>query len=204
MLFQKIKERCEVLTGQFDQIPEHRKQLLTQLARHIQQLKLSDKPIQLVYICTHNSRRSHLGQVWGQVAAEYYAIKNVKTYSGGNEATAFNQNAIHALKQDGFVITSDNQSSNPRYNVSFGNDSLTICFSKVHDHPENPSSHFTAIMTCSDADENCPFIPGVDLRIGTTYDDPKTFDNTPFQDEKYLERSHQIGRECLYVFSQLN
>jgi protein-tyrosine phosphatase/arsenate reductase len=56
-------------------------------------------------------------------------------------------------------------------------------------------------MTCSDAEENCPFIPGVDLRIGTTYDDPKAFDGTQLQDEKYQERSSQIALECLYVFS---
>ena len=56
-------------------------------------------------------------------------------------------------------------------------------------------------MTCGDADENCPFIPGCDLRIGTTYFDPKSFDNSILQNEKYTERSNQIAMECLYVFS---
>jgi protein-tyrosine phosphatase/arsenate reductase len=58
-------------------------------------------------------------------------------------------------------------------------------------------------MTCSDADENCPFIPGVELRIGSTYEDPKAYDGTDLQNEKYIERSLQIARECLYVFSKL-
>jgi arsenate reductase (thioredoxin) len=204
MLFEKIKQTCDILAAQFDQITDERKKLLQRLAQHIEQLKSTNKPINLVYICTHNSRRSHLGQVWGQVAAEFYGIKNINTFSGGTEATAFNMNAIAALKKNGFEINSDKQSSNPRYTVYFGNNNSTVCFSKVYDHIENPTAHFTAIMTCSDADENCPFIPGVDLRISTTYDDPKAFDNTPLQDEKYLERSHQIGRECLYVFSLVN
>jgi arsenate reductase (thioredoxin) len=204
MLFQKIKETCESLISQFEQIPEDRKKLLAQLANHVQQRKNLQEPIRLVYICTHNSRRSHLGQVWGQVAAAFYNVNNVITYSGGTEATAFNSNAINALLRDGFMVTTETVGNNPRYVVAFGPHDSTTCFSKVYDHPDNPNAHFVAIMTCSDADENCPFIPGVDLRIGTTYDDPKLFDNTPMQDEKYLERSHQIGRECLYVFSLIS
>jgi protein-tyrosine phosphatase/arsenate reductase len=204
MLFEKIQHTCDTLVAQFSSIPDERKQLLHQLATHIQQLKNTQQPIQLVYICTHNSRRSHLGQVWGQVAAAYYGVSEVSTFSGGTEATAFHPNAIKALTTDGFIITSQGVSHNPHYTVSFGDEQSTTCFSKVYDDPVNPTNHFTAIMTCSDADENCPFIPGVDLRIGTTYDDPKAFDQTPQQDEKYLERSHQIGRECLYVFSLIH
>jgi len=77
------------------------------------------------------------------------------------------------------------------------------CFSKVYNDVSNPSSNFAAIMTCGDAEENCPFIPGVELRIGTTYDDPKAFDGTPQQAEKYRERALQIAKETLYVFSKV-
>lgn len=154
-----------------------------------------------MYVCTHNSRRSHFGQVWAAVAADYYHISDIETYSGGTEATAFNPNAIHALQQTGFEIIREDDGANPHYTVRFGVQRSTNCFSKVFNAPENPHESFAAIMTCSDADENCPFIPGVELRIGTTYEDPKAFDNTPLQDEKYLERSNQIARECLYVFS---
>ena len=73
----------------------------------------------------------------------------------------------------------------------------------MYDDPKNPQKEFAAIMTCSDAEENCPFIPGVELRIGTTYDDPKAFDNTPLQDTKYDERCKQIALETLYVFSKV-
>lgn len=199
-----IKTYCQELEKSFNEISDDRKLLLQKLADYIKSKKSADKPIQLVYICTHNSRRSHFGQVWSAVAACYYNIDKVSTFSGGTEATAFNINAINALKRIGFIITDDGILPNPKYTVEFGNNETTTCFSKVYDHPANPQKEFAAIMTCSDAEENCPFIPGVDLRIGTTYNDPKEFDNTPLQDEKYNERCRQIAMECMYVFSLVN
>lgn len=191
------------MTQKFDEIPDERKEILSQLSTYIKEQRQKKQAINLVYICTHNSRRSHFGQVWGAVAANYYGISGINTYSGGTEATAFNPNAIKALKTTGFEITELSHGQNPRYLVSFGNDLSTTCFSKVYDDKENPSEDFAAIMTCSHAEENCPYIPGVDLRIGITYDDPKDFDGTPQQDEKYLERSNQLALENLYVFSQI-
>ena len=203
-MYQKIKEHCDQLTGNFKSIPEERKNLLSRVSEYIQQKVDAHQPIELIYVCTHNSRRSHFGQVWAAVAANYYNIPNVRTYSGGTEATAFNPNAISALKETGFDISVIKEGTNPVYEVKFGENNSTHCFSKVYDHEVNPSKNFAAIMTCSDAEENCPFIPGVELRIGTTYDDPKAFDGTPIESEKYLERSNQIAQECLYVFSKVH
>jgi arsenate reductase len=200
----KIKSLCEQFSQQFDRISLERKFLLDKISTFIQVKKDADLPIQLVYVCTHNSRRSHFGQIWAAVAADYYGVKNVSTFSGGTEATAFNPNAIEALIGLGFEITTSDVSSNPRYDVDFGGLNSSVCFSKVYDDSNNPSSNFAAIMTCSDAEENCPFIPGVELRIGTTYDDPKAFDGTEQQNEKYTERALQIGLETLYVFSKIN
>ena len=158
--------------------------------------------VNLVYICTHNSRRSHFGQIWAQVAAYYYKIKNVNAFSGGTEATAFNSNAINAIERIGFEVKRMSNDINALHHVYYSeNITPIICFSKVYDHPQNPKNNFVAIMTCSDAEENCPFIPGAELRIATTYDDPKNFDHSPLQDSKYDERAKQIALETLYVFS---
>lgn len=197
-----IKGYLDQLGTQFDTIPNERKEILQQISAYIRSKQEQNKPINLVYICTHNSRRSHLGQIWAKVAGHYYNIENVNTYSGGTEATAFNINAISALQRVGFNIQKTTDSANPVYHVYHSDGGEPdICFSKVYDHPHNPDSEFAAIMTCSDAEENCPFIPGVELRVGTTYDDPKAFDNTPLQDEKYDERCKQIALETLYAFS---
>ena len=200
-----IKIYCDNLTQEFNSIPNDRKLLLDKLTEYIRSKQTKNKVINVVYICTHNSRRSHFGQVWAQVAAAYYKVANVHAFSGGTEATAFNNNAINALKRIGFDIKATTDQKNPTYQILYDEQEKPIvCFSKVYNHPQNPQSEFAAIMTCSDAEENCPFIPGVELRIGTTYDDPKAFDNMPEQDAKYSERCQQIALETFYVFSKIN
>jgi hypothetical protein len=142
--------------------------------------------------------------VWAKVASHYFGIKNVHTFSGGTEVTAFNINAINALKRVGFVVISDDKKTNPTYELSYdASVEPIVCFSKLYDDDANPKKGFAAIMTCSDAEENCPFVAGADTRISTTYDDPKAFDNTPLQDAKYDERCKQIALETFYVFSKL-
>ncbi len=200
-MFKDIQEHCDSLVAMFPAISDERKATLSKIAAYIQMKKDGGLPIQLVYICTHNSRRSHFGQIWGAVAASYYGIAGVQTYSGGTEATAFHPNAIRALRSTGFDILTDGGSNNPTYTVRFSDHEACSCFSKVYDDTTNPKEKFAAIMTCSDADENCPFIPGVELRVGTTYDDPKAADGTPQEAETYLQRSNQIAVETLYAFS---
>lgn len=202
-MFPKIQAHCDQLTQDFQSISADRKIHLEKISTYIQGKKDSKQSIQLMYVCTHNSRRSHFGQIWSKVAAHYYQITDVHTYSGGTEATAFHPNAIKALESNGFVVIPDSIGANASFTVRFGLTESTCCFSKVYDDTLNPHSNFAAIMTCSDAEENCPFIPGVELRVGTTYEDPKSFDGTVQQDQKYIERSNQIARECLYVFSRI-
>jgi protein-tyrosine-phosphatase len=160
--------------------------------------------VQLTFVCTHNSRRSHFSQLWAQVAAYYYRIPTVKTYSGGTEATAFNARAVKAIKDAGFAVKKTGQESNPVYLVTYAQDQPPVkAFSKVYDQAGNPTRDFAAVMTCTHADENCPFIPGA-TRISLPYEDPTAFDDTPQEEEKYAERCRQIARELLYAFSQVN
>ncbi|MCC6838221.1 MAG: protein-tyrosine-phosphatase [Bacteroidia bacterium] len=203
-MINSIKQYCDKLVREFQDIPQERKAILDKISQYIIQKRNDNKPINLVYICTHNSRRSHFGQVWSHVAASYYGIQNVNTYSGGTEVTTFNINAINALKRVGFVIKPINSEENTTYHVFHDDkESPSVCFSKVYNDIKNPPSKFASIMTCSDAEENCPFLSGVELRVGTTYDDPKVFDNTPQQDSKYDERCKQIALETLYIFSRV-
>jgi len=201
-MYLEIKKLADILCEQFDTIGMERKKILNEFALFIQQKKDSNEPIQLMYICTHNSRRSHFGQIAAALVANYYHIDRVSSFSGGTEATTFHPNAIQALRTLGFEIsTEQHEQVNPLYKVSFGEDLYTMCFSKIYNDDMNPKQHFAAIMTCSDADENCPLIPGVSLRIGTTYEDPKKSDGTALQEQTYHDRFKQILTETLYAFS---
>ncbi len=202
-MFPEIEILVQQVIARFENIPAERQEVLAQLSAYIQKKVDLAAPIALVYICTHNSRRSHFGQIAAAVAASYYQVQNVHTYSGGTEATAFHPNAIAALRNVGFEIEALDETKNPVYEVRFAENQFTVCYSKVFDDAANPRSSFAAVMTCSDADENCPFIPGAEVRIGTTYVDPKISDGTPEQLSVYQRRFEQILLECLYVFSQI-
>ena len=189
---------------EFDQITADRKLTLEKLSAYLnQQINDTISPIQLTYICTHNSRRSHFGQIAAAVAAAYYQIANIKSYSGGTEVTAFNINAINALRSIGFLIQADEMTANPNYQVQFSNERTIQCFSKIFDHATNPQNKFAAILTCSSADEACPFIPGAEIRIATPYEDPKKGDGKENVNEIYLKSFKEITRETLYTFSKL-
>jgi arsenate reductase len=186
-------------------ISTERKTILQPLIDFIQAKVSSKEEIRLNLICTHNSRRSHLSQVWAQTAAAYFNIKNVFCYSGGTEATALFPMAAQTLEKSGFKIKTISAGSNPIYAIKYSeNEHPIIGFSKTYDDDFNPQSEFAAILTCSQADGGCPFIAGAEKRIPITFEDPKAFDNTPQQAEKYQERSLQIASEMLYVFSQIN
>jgi len=202
MLFKQIETTITSL--HFDTITNERKEDLKPFIEYIQSKVTQNVNVNLNFICTHNSRRSHLSQVWAQAASYHYNVKNVYCYSGGTEATALFPMAEKTLRKAGFEIDKLSEEENPVYSIKYsGNEPAIIGFSKKYDSSFNPQSEFAALMTCSHADENCPFIPGAEKRIPVRYDDPKEFDNTPQQEEKYEERSNQIAIEMLYVFSQI-
>lgn len=193
-----------IATVDSEQISMERRAILQPLIDYIQDKVNSNQDIRLHFICTHNSRRSHLSQIWAQTFAQYYQIKNVTCYSGGTETTAVFPMVITTLENTGFTAHAISTGENPVYSIKFAeNQHPIIAFSKKLDADFNPKSAFAAIMTCAQADGGCPFIFGAEKRIPITYDDPKAFDNTPFQSEKYRERSMQIAAELLFVFSQI-
>jgi len=202
-LFKKIEDTIKSLN--VGSISTERKTVLESLIDFIQAKVDRKEDVLLNFICTHNSRRSHLSQVWAQVMAAHFGIPQVFTYSGGTEATAMFPKVGEILKEQGLEIMPLSEGKNPVYAIKYAeNAHPIIAFSKTYDHVFNPASHFAAIMTCSQADEGCPFIAGAEKRVPLTFDDPKAFDGTPQQSEKYQERSVQIATELFYVFSKVS
>ena len=183
-------------------ISDSRRALLTDLIAFIAASIEQRGHAILHFICTHNSRRSQFAQVWAQTAAFYYDLP-VSCFSGGVEVTAFNPRAVQALKAQGFEIQFT-ANSNPRCDISFGIGAAPICaFSKLVEDDVNPRADFAAVMTCSHAEEYCPFVPGALQSIPLRYEDPKVFDDTPEEAAMYLARSTQIAAEMFYVFERV-
>jgi arsenate reductase len=199
----KLESYIENIVHNFNSISQQRKQELEEISLYISEQRANNEVCNLLFICTHNSRRSHFCQIWSATAASYYGLDNVHTFSGGTETTAFNYRAAAAIERAGFEVYKP-EGDNPRYRLNFSPETYSIeCFSKKFGDEPNPKENFCAVMTCNDADKNCPFVPGASLRISLPYKDPKSSDGSYLEKETYDERSFQIATEMFYAFSQV-
>jgi arsenate reductase (thioredoxin) len=156
------------------------------------------------FICTHNSRRSHIAHLWAWAAAEHFGVRPFESYSGGVEVTAFNPRAVAAMRRAGFIIGKAD-GDNPRYPVRLEENGPDItCWSKTYDDPANPTKDFIAVMVCTDAEQNCPFVAGASHRFSLSFEDPKESDGTPQETETYDARVAEIGREMVFLFERIS
>ncbi|MGY6560533.1 MAG: protein-tyrosine-phosphatase [Luteibaculaceae bacterium] len=185
----------------FEEPSAERKAVLAPMIDAVKGKLAQSESVNLNFICTHNSRRSQFGQIWAAVFAHSLALP-VKVASGGTEVTACNERTIKALKHIGFAVTQKGVASNPIYRVSYSeNGSAENLWSKLYS--DSGFSNYIAVLTCSDAEQNCPFIPEAEARISLKYLDPKSADDSPNELKTYLERSAQIASEMWYVLNKV-
>ena len=196
---QELQERSMLVPGN---IRKERLATLDQLAHWIPGRPLTE-PTYITVICTHNSRRSHLGQVWLQAAAWHYEFDNLRTWSGGTEGTALYPSAAEALRSQGVELSQNTHQENPIYRIQLqsGQPPFDV-FSKRYSHPSNPQSGFAAILVCNEANEACPIVSGAVARFSLPYEDPKISDGTEQESRIYQERSKEIGAEMFYIIQR--
>lgn len=198
----KLKKYANNRISEFSIIPADRQEILKKAGDYIIKQSIKSQPVKILFICTHNSRRSQMGQAWAETASIYYGIDSVTHFSGGTESTAFNERAIKALKRAGFRITGIASDKNPRYLLSIAsNKSPLVMFSKKYTDIQNPQNGILALMVCSEADKSCPFVSGADIRISLPFEDPKHYDNTPAESKQYEETCKLIAREMFFMYS---
>jgi len=197
-MFDAVRTYLDQIALELDQIPAERKAMLDGLT----EFYCSSPTKAFNFICTHNSRRSHLGQIWGAAACDYHGISRIASFSGGTQATAMNPRIVAALERVGFEVVGS-PGENPRYAVRWSDEAGVTCWSKTYADPANPASGFCAVMTCTDADEDCPVVLGAAARIALPFIDPKVSDDTPSEALTYDARCRQIAREILYAFGQV-
>ena len=195
----------EFLAGLQSDVSEDRAQILGPLISYISERQLANETCRLNFICTHNARRSHMAQVWAAAAAVYSNLDCMEFYSGGVEVSRVHQNAMASMCRAGFDLLSDDESKdNPVFFLQVSDASMLELFSKRFDDDANPQSNFAAVMVCSDAETNCPYVPGAEKRMSVTYDDPKVGDGKSDEAEIYDQRSRQIATEMLFVMQEVS
>ena len=143
------------LTRSFDMIGETHRLAGQKLVDWIAKNYRPGKPLDVVVVCTGNSRRSILGATMGNIAAAYYGMPEIRFHSGGTAPTAFNARTVNALKEIGVEIEptgkeaarGEPQTANPVYRVRWGSPGGTgepaleaTEFSKHYDDPANPQA----------------------------------------------------------------
>ena len=185
------------------QIPADRRKALERISAFIAERVTSGATSRLTFICTQNSRRSQMAQIWAQATARFLGVPGVSAFSGGTEATAFDPRAVSAMIRAGFRIERHAKDDNPVYLVHAGDDLPPVrAFSKAYLDPSNPTEGFCAVMTCSRADRECPVITSADERVLIPYEDPKTFDGTEQESVRYDTTCREICREMGWLFAR--
>ena len=203
-ILQTVRPLVAQITKEFGQIPAERQAELKEISQYVKTKVAANETAQLTFICTHNSRRSHLAQVWAQTAAAYYEVPGVITYSGGTEVAACNIRTIRALRRAGFSAVESSAGKNPVYLIQYSETAEPLrAFSKIYSQDGNPTNNYAAVMTCAQADKSCPIVQGSSLRVAVHYVDPKESDGKPEEEATYDERCKQIAREMFYLMSQV-
>ncbi len=204
-LLEPLQPYVGKILGELDLISEDRKETLSSISELIsEQLELGGNA-KLTFICSRNSRRSHMSQVWSQTAACYYGIDSVFSFSGGIDASACNIRTVHALRRAGFSVVGSTESENPVYLIQFSDERPPVkAFSKLYGHDENPKEEFIALMCCSKADMQCPVVQGASSRFAIHYEDPAEGDDTSEEADVYDDRCREISREMFYIMSKVD
>lgn len=210
-----LQAHAETLAASFDRIGQTHRLASQKLADWLVANYRPGTPLDVIVVCTGNSRRSILGSTMGNVAAAYAGLPEIRFHSGGTDPTAFNPRTVRSLQSIGVGIEptgseaarGEAETANPHYRVRWGADGEppmeTTEFSKRYNDPANPRSGFAAVLVCGEADHGCPVVPGAGLRLSMPYDDPKSHDDTPQEADAYAERRDDIGRAMLSTLMQV-
>ena len=203
-LLPPLRPYVNEVANELELLSAERRVVLGEIAAIITTRLAEGKAAQLTFICTHNSRRSHMSQIWAQTAAYYYGLDKVHAFSGGTETTACNCRTVAAMRRVGFDIQDTTTGDNPIYLVRYADGRPAIrAYSKLYNADANPRRDFIALMTCSVADKTCPVVNGAIARYAIHYADPRLCDDTPTETTAYNERCREIAREMFYIMSEV-
>ncbi|TGK05204.1 hypothetical protein EHQ53_16295 [Leptospira langatensis] len=204
-LFEPLKRFLQEREAEYSLIDQDRKRILLQFSESMKSSLAMNNLSEMVFVCTHNSRRSQIAQLLMLASAEYLGVSGIGAYSGGTEVTALHHNSAIALEQIGFKVDVEGtKEPNPKYWISYKSKMIPVtAYSKLYSGAVTSKRKFIAVMVCSSADEACPFVPGAFARISLPYSDPKEFDSSADPIQEYIRTCEEIGREMLFALSNV-
>lgn len=115
-LYDPLKSFLKNRTCEFSRIDDLRKQTLIEFSKTIQNSFSKNDFSKLIFVCTHNSRRSQIAQMLALASADFLELPGIEAYSGGTETTEFYIRSVQALINVGFKIDKETHNAqNPKY-----------------------------------------------------------------------------------------
>ncbi len=129
-----------------------------------------EKRPRVLFLCTHNSCRSQMAEGWAR-SLKWSALE---PFSAGSEPRGVDPVAIKVMAEAGVDISGQTSKS---------------AESLKH-------VHFDYVITlCDDANETCPFFPGVARRLHVGFDDPPRLAGTVATEEEALAIYRRVRDE---------
>ena len=156
--------------------------------------------VSVVAVCTHNSRRSQLAEVWLAVASAAAGLGGVSVCSGGSDPVAVAPGAIAVLRERGFRVEADTADANPRLRVRGHGIERELYAKPLGEAVAGvPLRGGVALMVCAAADAACPPVPQVGYRARLPFADPRHADGTPGEAAAYRAASDRIEAEMRWL-----
>jgi protein-tyrosine phosphatase/arsenate reductase len=185
----------------YKNLPEERRRILEEIADYVYGAIQIEKKATVLIIGTNNASRSIMTEAWAYAAAHYYHVRGIEIFSGGTVVSRISSGSLKALEKAGFIIYKVTNGGNPHYEIKYSYNLRPItAFSKLYNGRDMPHANYGAVFVCSNADQNTPFLGGMNFRTSLHYFDPIAYDNTPEAGIKYDERCREIATEIFYLF----
>jgi hypothetical protein len=204
-LYPILNEYVRDFPDEFRKIPEERRYRLNEMVYYLEDQRKQKAPTQITFISTNEATVSQMAQAWSKAAAYYFGFTDFQPYSGGLNPDLISENTIIALEKAGFIVYKSDVGGLSVYRIKYSyNLDPIIAFPKKISHTKNPGDNFMAVILDGNADLNINNIEGTYNRLFLEYEDPKGYEGSEIEKDKFNESCKNVAVEMFYVFSQLH
>lgn len=203
-MYNNLKISIEDWNLPFNSFSKKRLKILDQLMVYLKELVAKKLELNVIFVCTHNSRRSQFAQFWLDTFLHNFGIENYNIFSAGTVETEVHKNVISVIEHYGFTVTKDSEINNKKYKIALGKGYEINLFSKeITSVLEAGLGSFVLIFVCDSAYENCPFVIENQKHFSLTFEDPGRYDEDLNALEYYQKCAYKIAAEMHYLASGL-
>ena len=177
---------------------------LNELALFVEERRLRNEPIKIVFTCDSNARTSLMAEIWANAAAYYFQVEDVEFYSGGLSPGQVSHKALKSMERAGFIFYEFESVLGTRYQVNYGYDAEPLeIYAKKYSAKGNPTRGYCAALTCASMIHLDPALKGVLVKIALPYEDLAFIEGTEEVDQAYDQLNASMAREMFHFMQKI-